>query len=59
LSPSLAQNCEELASFRNLLVHRYPLVKAQEIYHRVQRHVIDIEDFIQEITQYLQKQGIP
>ncbi|MBC8232236.1 DUF86 domain-containing protein [bacterium] len=59
LSPYLAPNCEALASFRNLLVHRYPLVKAQELYQRVQRHVPDIEDFIQEITQYLQKQGIP
>ena len=69
LSPSLAQRCEELASFRNLLVHRYPLngdespdyepMTAQEIYQRIRRHVPDIEDFIQEITQYLQGQGIP
>ena len=35
LSPSLAQRWEELARFRNLLVHRYPLVTAQEIYQRV------------------------
>jgi len=55
LSPNLAERCEELAQFRNLLVHRYPLVTSHEIFQRVRRHVTDINDFIQEITKYIQK----
>jgi uncharacterized protein YutE (UPF0331/DUF86 family) len=52
LSSSLATRMEELVRFRNTLVHRYPLVTPKALYQRVQQHIGDIGDFIQEITLY-------
>jgi len=54
LSPDLAEHWEELTRFRNILVHRYPLITQREIYQRLQRHLPDIGNFIKEIAQYLQ-----
>jgi len=58
LSPSLAERMGELARFRNIMVHRYPLVTPEELHRRVKLHVADINDFIREITLYLRGQGI-
>ena len=48
LSSSLARRMEELVRFRDILVHRYPLVTPEELYRRVRRHLTDIGDFIYE-----------
>lgn len=58
LSPSLAERMGELVRFRNTLVHRYPLVTPGELYRRVQRHVVEIGEFLSEIASYLRSQGI-
>jgi uncharacterized protein YutE (UPF0331/DUF86 family) len=58
LSSSLTERMGELVRFRNILVHRYPLVTPQGLYQRVQRHVNDIGDFIREIIIYLRHQGV-
>jgi uncharacterized protein len=58
LSSSLVAQMRTLVSFRNTLVHRYPLVAPQELYQRVRGNVAPIGGFIQEITQYLQEQGV-
>ena len=58
LSPSLATRMGELVGFRNILVHRYPLVTPQGVYQRAKQYVAHIGDFIQEITSYLHQQGV-
>jgi len=66
LSSSLATRMGGLVRFRNrkakpsvseanTLVHRYPLVTPQALYQRVQQHIGDIGDFIQEITLYFRQ----
>ena len=53
LSLDLAEKLEMMASFRNVLVHEYVRVDARKVYQVLQKDLKDIEDFLNEIVNWL------
>lgn len=57
LSEDLAERLTHAASVRNILVHSYIDVDPQIIHKIIQEDLPDLERFVDEIGQYLKKEG--
>ncbi len=55
LSKECSQNLVLMAGYRNRLVHFYHEVKDIELFQILQKNLSDIERFIQEIKQFIEK----
>lgn len=49
----LQTRLEEMAKFRNILVHRYAVVQTSRLYQSLQQDIADIEDFVRAVLKYL------
>ena len=48
---------QNMASFRNMLVHRYETIESELVYGIFSRHLGDFELYISHIMQWARKQG--
>jgi uncharacterized protein YutE (UPF0331/DUF86 family) len=48
---------EKIASFRNLIVHYYERMDNEIVYGIFKRNLCDFEQFVQEISQFLNRRG--
>jgi uncharacterized protein YutE (UPF0331/DUF86 family) len=55
VSEELVQQFERLGGFRNILVHEYLSVDLAKVYERLQNGLTDLERFITEICEWLQR----
>jgi len=55
ISKELYMKLEEMAKFRNLLVHRYAEIETQKIFKIIKDDVRDVKEFVNMILKYLKK----
>ncbi len=53
LDKTLSQKMQEMAKFRNVLVHRYIDIETERIFHLMENEINDFKDFIKTILDYL------
>lgn len=53
LDKTLSQKMQEMAKFRNVLVHRYINIENERIFHLMENESDDFKDFIKKILDYL------
>ena len=57
ISQDLAEKLSEATGVRNILVHSYLEVDLNEIYSHIQNDLPDFDKFVDEIGEYLKKEG--
>jgi len=55
ISKELYMKLEEMAKFRNLLVHRYAEIETQKIFKIIKDDVRDVKEFVNMILKYIKK----
>ena len=55
ISKELYVKLEEMAKFRNLLVHRYAEIETQKIFKIIKDDVRDVKEFVNMILKYIKK----
>ena len=55
ITPDMAKKMEDVAKFRNRLVHEYAHLDPNIIYQIVHKNIDDLVDFAKQIYQYLKK----
>lgn len=55
ITPDMAKKMEDIAKFRNRLVHEYAHLNPGIIYHIVQTHIDDLVEFAKQIYRYVEK----
>ena len=55
ISSDLASRLQGIAGFRNILVHDYLKINRDLVYENLQKGVVDLEDFSQQIAKLLKK----
>lgn len=58
LSAPLSKKLQDLASFRNLLVHQYAKIDEKREYHDISENHEDIISFVKEIEEFVKKEEI-
>jgi uncharacterized protein YutE (UPF0331/DUF86 family) len=53
LSQDLSQNLQQMARFRNLLVHVYWKIDYDQVYHTISEHLDDLRAFVRAIGELL------
>lgn len=56
ISENLTDRVIGIANFRNILVHDYEKIDSEIVYQKLQRNLLDFQEFKQEILQYLERQ---
>jgi uncharacterized protein YutE (UPF0331/DUF86 family) len=57
IEPKLSQRLQEMAKFRNLLVHRYGELDLQRVFAVMEEDLEDIEEYVRGILSYLAAEG--
>jgi len=57
IEPKLSQRLQEMAKFRNLLVHRYGELDLQRVFAVMEEDLGDIEEYVRGILDYLTAEG--
>lgn len=52
IDPVLSEKLQEMAQFRNLLVHRYTIIDTKRVYDIMSEDMKDIQEFIKKILKY-------
>jgi len=55
----LAERLAEMATFRDLLVHRYAEVDNVRVYQILRQRLVDVEEFLSEISKTLAEENDP
>ena len=53
IDPLLSERLQEMAQFRNLLVHRYTKIDTKRVYNIMSEDIKDIQEFIKRILKYI------
>jgi len=53
IDPLLSERLQEMAQFRNLLVHRYTKIDTKRVYDIMSEDIKDIQEFIKRILKYI------
>jgi len=53
IDPVLSEKLQEMAQFRNLLVHRYTKIDTKRVYDIMSEDIKDIQEFIKRILKYI------
>lgn len=53
IDPALSAKLQEMAQFRNLLVHRYARIDAKRIFIIMSEDMKDIQEFVKRILNYI------
>lgn len=57
ITPTLSNQLQQMAGFRNLLAHGYADIVAARVHQNLGR-LADIQNYIQQLAPYLEKQGV-
>jgi len=55
IDENLAERLEEMAKFRNFLVHRYAFVRKEKLVEIVTHDIKDIEEFVKVVLKLVKK----
>jgi uncharacterized protein YutE (UPF0331/DUF86 family) len=55
ISQELGQKLAKMAKFRNVLIHRYAIVKTENLVEIINFHLVDVVEFMKEIKKLLKK----
>ena len=53
LSPELSRNLQQMARFRNMLVHAYWKIDYERVYQIIQRHLDDLRAFVRAVGELI------